>query len=283
MEEFKLPFGYISFTQKKQWMDSRKQYWENYILNKYRFENDGILFGKRISTWLEQGELSGMILSEEEVEIIGKFSVLEQPEADERVNVGDGLVLRVKVDTSNNDFCVVGEYKTGLRGNDREWKKKFEGWKSQLRFYICALNYKRKEEGLEGGVPKGFIEYAETVNIDISEQYPEGKKFKGKVERFDYEFTEEEMEMELIEIRKVAMEISDAWRLEQSDELPWVNRGLFYDYVELKRKEDVLKRKMKEMSGGLVREMNEEGLRLFSVPGAVFSLTATGKLSISLK
>lgn len=149
-----------------------------------------------------------------------------------------------------------------------------------MRFYVCALDILRSNEE---EIPRAVIEYAETENVEVSSKYPEGRRFTGEIERFEYDFSREELEDERLEIEKVAMELSDVWDLEQSDELPWVDRRYFIEYIDLKKKMEKIKREMEDISGLLLDEMNKEGLRLFSMPGAVFSLTKTGRLSITLK
>ena len=112
MKEYKLPFGYLSYTQYRTWKESRKEYWEKYVIGEKMFETPGLQFGKRVSIWLEDSEKGD--LSSEEEKVVSRFTLLDRPEEDEYVKMDDnGLVLRIKLDTSTYDRSEFGEYKTG--------------------------------------------------------------------------------------------------------------------------------------------------------------------------
>ena len=68
----------------------------------------------------------------------------------------------------------------------------------------------------------------------------------------------------------------------KKEELPWVTMENFLKYKMLMEQKKALMERMKVLSGEILGEMEDEKVKLLEVPGGVYSITPTGKLSLKL-
>lgn len=205
--ELDLPRKYLSYSAYSLWKSSKEQFRKRYYLNETIFETKESLFGKLIAKKLEDGE------------IVNKdIIVYDTPEHRIYVDLVPGLKLLGYLDSYDSEKHAIAEYKTGRLSNKGKvpWDNLKVRKHKQLVFYSMLVQL--KHEWVE---PKTHLQWLETkvgketreFDGHILEGKTEKMKLTGKVETFEREIAQWEIDNLKEDIILTAKEISEDYKL----------------------------------------------------------------------
>lgn len=190
--KYRLPQGYISWSQLSLVERSPLEYVEHYILRQGRFESEEMLFGRQFADAMENGEIQDQ---DEAFTFLVRVGVprLDKPEMEISATYR-GIKLLGKPDTIKDDLSEFREYKTGKA----EWTQRRVDQHGQLVFYATIIFL------MTNRIPKASLDWLKTYHdpetLDI--------KATGEVKSFPRTpFTLLDMAKMMERIRKAADKI----------------------------------------------------------------------------
>jgi hypothetical protein len=136
-----LPKGYLSWTQIDMWNRSQRQYIDTYILNQKRFENDAMIYGKKVADALETGETDDSLIEIATV-AVPKYDIAEY-KLNANIETNEGVIpLFGKADTAYDPPSLgFREYKTG----QVPWTQKKADRHGQITLYALMVYLNEKK------------------------------------------------------------------------------------------------------------------------------------------
>lgn len=192
----KTPREYLSWSQIDLWQKNKAKYIQTYVYGETK-DYSGYELGKLVSTALEEGksDIEGIDL------LITALPAYPKREFELRAELKDGrevIQLLAKLDGYNPFTAIIGEYKTGAK-----WTQKIANASGQLRFYNMLHQ-------LKTGKParRLFLHWVETVSKDGQIE------ITGRIETFEVTHSYAELVREMIKVKKIYKEISEAYAQE---------------------------------------------------------------------
>lgn len=128
------PRGYLSYSQKRMWKSSPRQYIEKYLYNGAQFTTREMAFGKKLAVALEEEkDTDDEVLNG----IIARLPKFDKPELEIMVDLKidkEVVPLYSKLDTAKLDLSAFKDYKTGKT----KWNQRKVDEDEQLTFYAMA-------------------------------------------------------------------------------------------------------------------------------------------------
>lgn len=192
-----LPRGYLSSSALDLWLSSPKQYEKKYFEGKdIDRPNEYMSFGKRLAQHLETGDFEDDAMVIFAKNFLPSFGNNEYELTTVLKTAYGDIKLLGKLDDFNPTENEIYEHKTGKT----VWTQHRVNNHGQLKFYAVMRHNDT------GEIPRQILHWIETVSVGGT------VRPTGKVERFEYLATLEEIEEKKREIINACIEIDIAYR-----------------------------------------------------------------------
>lgn len=250
--------NYLSWSQYSLWKSSKLQFYKRYVLG----ETGPILKawdkGTEFSNYKETGEIPIYVTDPLLKQVADEVPSLDIMEYKLEVKIGEYNLLSY-IDSCDFELNEFLEYKTGKD----EWNQTLVNKHEQLDFYALCIYIKSNETIL----PKCTLYWIEVEDIEMTDGSIE-KRYTGRIEKFEREFTEEDMVVMMSKIINVLKEIENYEHVELELEENLVDR-----YIKLSEKAEKIKKEL-----DIIKLEVHNTLKLNDVK---YGVTAKGKFSIS--
>jgi hypothetical protein len=197
MNDLLLPRGYISYSAMQCFKSSKERFKREYFENGDKLNSKYLVFGKGIAKMIEE---------DKHHELLPDLIVYDLREYEIRVEI-NGVPVLCYLDDCKSDFTSFRDKKTGKTPWTPQKCQKSE----QLLMYACAIRAKH------GKMPRtAWIDWVETHDDkkELKGLHNDSKiEVTGRVESFKRVFDERELDRFEKELLKVAIEISEYYKL----------------------------------------------------------------------
>lgn len=249
---------YFSWSAYSLWKSSKFQFYKKYVLGDDNLTLKAWDKGKEFGEYKETGIIPNYVTDPLLAQVGDEVPSLQLMEHKLEVKIGDHTLLSY-LDTCSFELDEFYEYKTGKEAWDQTKVNKHE----QLDFYATAI-YIRSGETV---IPKCTLYWVEVEDIEMADGSIE-KRYTGRIEKFERQFTEEDIVIMATKIFAVLAEIES------------------YEYVELDIEDDIVDRyielteKAKKIESEL-KIIKLEVLNTLKVNCVDYGSSSKGKFSIS--
>lgn len=270
--KYKLPAGPLSYTQFSTWEADPEKYISRYIIGEPYFESDGLLFGRRFAEALENPDScndSHLLAG------IEKLDVLDQVEYKHKEEFPGGLPTIAKYDSISLMGAKYIEYKTG--SSLYPWTEEAVWQHSQMWFYTAIMFVHT------GCVFDSELQWLETETVLKTHEYPEGIRFTGRCEKYEFRPTMAATEEFISRMYKVANEIGYAVQLRAAQEIPeLMDTKLLFEFMEAYRTYERARALVKRLEDTVRDELQLNQLRYLELYGGRLKITAKGNLTTKI-
>ena len=249
---------YFSWSQYYLWKSSKFQFYKKYVLGEDGPNLKAWDKGKEFAEYKETGIIPNYVTDPLLQQVGDEVPSLDIMEQELRVEIGEYKLLAY-IDSCAFDMEEFYEYKTGKD----EWNQTLVNKHEQLDFYALSIYIKSGETIL----PKCTLFWIEIEDIEMTDGSIE-KRYTGRIEKFERQFTKEDMVIMMTKIVNSLKEIEE------------------YEYVELEIEDDLVDRyielseKAKEIDAEL-KIIKLEVLNTLKLNCVDYGSSSKGKFSIS--
>lgn len=198
-----LPRGYLSYSAYTIWKTNPERFRREYFEKGPKLDTKYLRFGKLIAEMIEDGSYKILLPN---------LPVYPKHEHEIKCEV-QGVPILSYLDGDDNECGIIGEYKTGKRDKKGRapWSLAKAQKHEQFVYYAVA---KRAETGI---MPQaGYLHWIETIEAPEVRNGPFRNERKivttGHIETFHRVFDVRELDRLEVDIVKVALEISEAYK-----------------------------------------------------------------------
>ncbi len=244
MKTLTLPKPYLSWSQYNLWNTNPSAYRKIYFEKEQSFVTKEMKFGKNFSEALEEENFFGA--SERAKKIYCGLPKCNQAELELRANV-DGINLLSYLDTAEVEGDLIPEFREYKTGKAK-WTQARANEHGQIKFYAVVITEKT------GKPPKkANLDWIPTI------ENGNGIEFTGEIKSFPVRITKKDVNAMKGEIKRTAVEISEAFERWKQQKKEDINQKLLKDFWKTQQKLDELKAKEAELKG-LIQANFEECL-----------------------